>query len=49
MDAGAADESAWLKAKRKVAVALTATEKLSDKGDSAAARRRAHNDGLRAD
>lgn len=49
MDAGAADESAWLKAKRKVAVALTATEKLSDKGDSAAARRRAHNDGLRAE
>ena len=41
------DESAWLKAKRKMASVLTASEKLAEKGEVAAARRKAHNDGLR--
>ena len=40
-------ESAWLKAKRKMASVLTASEKLAEKGEAAAARRKAHNDGLR--
>ena len=43
------DESAWLKAKRKLASLLAASGKLVDKGDAAAARRRSHNETIRAE
>ena len=43
------EESAWLKAKRKLASLLAASGKLVDKGDAAAARRRSHNETIRAE